>query len=65
MIARAYKVLHDKEWALYNYDHMADCSCPMCGNIRNNKWLKSRYKLTMQELKANDDYKDQLNATTR
>jgi len=60
MIAKASKVYRDKQWALYNYNHMADCSCYMCGNQRNNKWGSATEHLTMPERKANDAYKDSL-----
>ena len=64
MIAKALKV-YNKERALYNYDHMAQCSCYMCGNQRNNTWQSTDERLTMQERRANDNYKDQLNETIR
>jgi len=61
MLNKAYSInYYDKEWALMNYDHMCNCSCPMCCNERSNKWLKRRDKLSMQERKAEDSYNDQL-----
>ena len=57
MLAKAYKVYFNKQWALMNYDHMTDCSCAMCGNKRHNKWLPLKEKLTMQERKSNEAYK--------
>jgi len=36
------------------------CSCPMCGNPRRIKGGWAGHPLTMQERRADDDYKDQL-----
>lgn len=61
MMAKALKTFfYDEERALYNYDHMTQCSCSGCGNQRHNTWQSSDERLTMQERKANDNYKDEL-----
>ena len=36
------------------------CSCYMCGNQRHNTWQSTDECLTMQERKANDNFKDSL-----
>ena len=41
-------------------NHMAQCSCSMCGNQRRNTWLPKDEQGTMQERKANDQYKYEL-----
>jgi hypothetical protein len=33
-------------------DNMADCSCPMCKNVRLSKLYSNEEKLTMQEKRA-------------
>lgn len=48
MKARAKRIHRDiPEWANKNYNHLASCSCVMCGNPR--KYFHSR---TLQERKA-------------
>lgn len=34
-----------------HHDHLAICSCYMCGNQRHNGWLPDKEKMTMQERK--------------
>ncbi len=41
-------------------DHIAICSCSMCRNERRNPWVNNRERLTMQERKAEDSYKDEI-----
>ena len=41
-------------------NHMAVCSCSMCGNQRKNKWLPKHERGPMQERKANHKYKYEL-----
>ncbi len=43
----------------YNHNHLAVCSCAACGNPRRSGWSKGKHKLTMQELRADHDEKDQ------
>lgn len=53
MKAKALKAFYyNKERALYNYDHMCNCSCSGCGNQRHNTWQPLDERLTMQERKA-------------
>jgi hypothetical protein len=40
-------------------NNLAQCSCPACGNPRRHAWWKGE-RLTMQERRANEDYKEQL-----
>lgn len=50
------------EWrAVRIYNNMKNCSCWMCRNERTNGWNSNRMKLSMQERRAEDDYKDQIN----
>lgn len=54
---------HDEKALMYGityHDHLATCSCDMCGNQRHNRWSSGKAKLTLQEIKAIDDEKDQL-----
>jgi uncharacterized Fe-S cluster-containing radical SAM superfamily protein len=47
-----------KEWedaAATRADHIANCSCAMCGNPR--KWLKEK---TRQEYESEKDFREQL-----
>lgn len=41
-------------------DNMSVCSCPMCCNQRHNDWAGKKERLTMQELRADDAFKDGL-----
>ena len=56
MIAKAKKI--GIYWTLYN--HMCNCSCYACGNQRNNPWQSGDECLTMQERKANEKQKIEL-----
>ena len=68
MLTRAENML--KDWgedksrltwrAIRMYNNMQNCSCSMCCNERSNPWLKNYDRLTMQEKKALDNYKDQI-----
>ncbi len=46
----------DPEWEhnyiLRNYNHLAACSCFMCGNPRHNDWASKKERLTIQERKV-------------
>lgn len=55
--------LHRREraemYGRYHYNHLAVCSCDVCGNPRHNGWSKEKDKLTIQEHRANHDEKEQ------
>lgn len=39
-------------------DHMKDCSCAMCCNPRHSKWLSNTDRLTLQERRNLDRFKE-------
>lgn len=36
----------------YHHNHLALCSCNVCGNPRHNDWGSDKYRLTLQERRA-------------
>ena len=52
--------LHHK-WARQFRDNMCVCSCASCGNPRRGYMNGRKERLTLQELKADDDFFDQIN----
>ena len=38
--------------------HCKPCSCEMCGNPRHDHYSSEKNKMTMQERKAEEDFKD-------
>ena len=49
-----------RERARYHLNDISKCSCPMCGNPRNNGWSSGKECFTMQERKANAQYQYEL-----
>lgn len=52
------KDLHGR--ASRRFNNMKGCSCSMCCNERRNPWTKRRDRLTIQERRAEDSFKDTL-----
>lgn len=46
--------------ATMRYNTMKSCSCHMCCNERSNPWIHGYERLTLQERKNLDDFKQQL-----
>lgn len=53
------KELHYK-WARQFRDNMKTCSCAGCGNPRRGIYNGRLERLTMQEIRAEDSYNDQI-----
>ena len=59
LIKKAKKIYYyNIPFAIKYFNNLKTCSCPMCCNERRNKWLSNREKLTRQERRASDNYKD-------
>lgn len=44
----------------YFHDHLAVCSCNVCGNPRHNDWGTDKLRLTLQERRAKFDEIEQV-----
>lgn len=47
-------------WARKNANHLKSCSCQMCRNPRRSDWYPEEEKKTLQERKADIQFKEQL-----
>lgn len=61
---RRYQRLEEEDLSVItrkDADHLKRCSCHYtCGNIRRNRWLSSKDRRTIQELKNHESYRFQL-----
>ena len=60
----AQRISDIREVAARSFNHLASCSCSMCGNQRNNRWLNEWERMTLQERNAVNAYKDDVEDLT-
>ncbi len=49
-----------RDAAVRIYDNMAICSCCVCCNLRRDKWVNNISRLTINERRNLDSFKDQM-----